>query len=120
MPTQTPAQKQNALMTRYLKLYKTKYGEAPPGWNRNTAKWIFRDMLEDYGYDDSKSIIDYFFQCDIRRHPVLRLADLYGAMYTNMQDEERDRQERMRIRRETQERVNEYEARASNCGGSKE
>lgn len=92
-------------MSMYLKWYKDKYGTVPPGWNRNQARYIFQDMREDYGYEDSQKIIEYFFGCDIRGHAVGKLRSLYGTLYQNMLDEEEDRQERMRLRRETERKV---------------
>ena len=102
----TPAQQYNALMTYYLNLYKKRYGTTPVGWNRNRARYVFKDMLDDYGYDQSKEIIDYFFQCDVAGHAFSKLGFIYGDLYTNLLEEERDRQERIRLRRETEKRVN--------------
>jgi hypothetical protein len=105
MAGRTPAQQYNALMTYYLSQYKKRYNTVPPEWNRNLARHTFKDMFEDYGYEDAKSIIDYFFGLEVGAHPHNKLRSMYGRIYQSIQDDAADREQRMRIRRETEERV---------------
>lgn len=103
----TPAQQQNALITYYLKIYNKRYGGAPPGWNRYRAKYAFADMCSDYGYDDAKRIIDYYFDLMYPGHPYQKLGSMYGDFYNSMIEDEEDRQKRIQIRKETEQRVRE-------------
>lgn len=93
------------LLEYYVKRYEEEEGQRPV-MNRTKKVWAFADMYEDLGQDSYK-VIDYFFYSyENGYHDVDRLIYNYDDLYSEMNDAEEDRQRRLRIAKETSERVN--------------
>lgn len=99
----TKRQKAHALITYYLKAYKSKYGRQPPGLNRNTLTYGFESLLEDYPGQEH-TIIDYWFE-NYKSHEPQRFIYEYGKVVESLLDAEADEIERREIRKRTIERM---------------
>lgn len=95
----------NTLVSQFVSNYKAKYGEPPPNFNRHRDKWVFRDMIEDLGFGNSKEVIDYYFETKHVGHPFMTLAYDYDQIYRVMREREHDDEVRARLRRESEARV---------------
>lgn len=104
MPAPTTAQV-NTLLTYFLKKYDSKYAAAPTDFNRFRDKWAFKDMIADFGMDHSKEIVDFYFSLPRYSHPVNYLVYNYEKLSRSMKDLKEDREERVRLRKESEARV---------------
>lgn len=96
------------LVSYYLKLYKAKYEAAPRDFNRYRDKWGFQGMLEDYGMDVSKQIIDFYFGTRRANHPTNYLLFNYEKLNSAMLEREEDELNRKKLREESRRRVEEW------------
>lgn len=90
MPTKkkTPHQHGRELMEYFLGKYEDMYDEKPRGINRNNLTFGFKDLYQDYG-DESKSLIDYYFDGYIVHDPNTFLKK-YGDIAEEKLEEEKD------------------------------
>lgn len=92
------------LLDYYVKKYEEVEGTRPV-MNRTKKVWAFADMYEDLDQDAYK-VIDYFFKAyENGYHDVDRLMYNYDDLYREMEDAAVDRERRLRIAKETAERV---------------
>lgn len=92
------------LLEYYVKRYEEENGERPV-INRNKRVWAFADMYEDLG-QEAYAVIDFFFKSyDKGYHDIDRLMYNYDDIYNEMQNVEIDRARRLKIAKETAERV---------------
>lgn len=92
------------LLEYYVKRYEEVEGTRPV-MNRTKKVWGFADMYEDLGQDAFK-VIDFFFNSyDNGYHDVDRLMYNYDDLYNEMQAQAKDLERRIRIAKETAERV---------------
>lgn len=106
---QTAIQRQgNALVTQFVNNYTDKYSTRPE-LNRYREKWGFQDMIEDLGYDRAREIVDYYFRTSKPGHPVQFLLNNYDKINAFYAEKLADEKKREQIRRDTAERVREWE-----------
>lgn len=111
----TQAQKANALISHYVKLYKAKYNKDPV-INRNRDKWGFVDMLADLGEQNAYHAVDYYFETKRPGHPLRALFSNYDDLHKRRLDKIQDaakREEIMKRTRQVVEEENERRARAN-------
>lgn len=91
-----------------LEYYVKKFEEAEghrPRINRTKKVWAFADMYEDLG-QDAYAVIDFFFKSyENGYHDIDRLMYNYDTMVEEMEDAAVERERRLRISKETAERV---------------
>lgn len=92
------------LLEYYVKRYEEVEGHRPV-MNRNKKVWAFSDMYEDLRQDAYK-VIDYFMDnYENGYHDVDRLMYNYDEMLDEMNNAIHERERRLRIAKETEERV---------------
>lgn len=101
-------QQWNTLVTYFLNQFKAKYDAAPKDFNRYRDKWGFQAMIEDYGMDQSKKIIDYYFGTARPYHPTNYLLFNYEKLNNAMLEREEDEANRAKLRAESRRRVEEW------------
>ena len=109
MPQTAIARQANALVTQFIKEYAEKY-HVEPQINRYREKWGFQDMIADLGYDRAKATVSYYFRTEKDGHPVAFLLNNYDRICAFYEEKLADEKKREEIRRETQQRVKEWEA----------
>lgn len=107
MSDRTLAQQANALITKYVKLYTDKHGKAPV-INRYRERWGFQSIIEDLGRADANKVVEYYFTYKRADHPVQELLRSYDELHKNRLADEKDIQDREKLRIETARRVKEY------------
>lgn len=103
MSNKTPKQEAHALITYFLKKYKSLYGTNPPGLNRYTLTFGFEGLYLDYE-DEARALIDYYFDSYVNHSPKYFIGK-YGEIAEEKIEDEKDAIERERIYRETIKRV---------------
>ena len=102
------------LLTQYVTLYQERYGKTPPDLNRYRDKWIFRNMYEDLGNKQAARVIEYYFKTSRVGHPVQYLGYNYDRLSQIVLDLDKDKEDRLRLRKETEARVKEWDAKNGN------
>lgn len=111
---QTTLNKQtHGLIGKYIQLWTAKYRKAPV-INRYREKWGFQSMIEDLGYDRALKVTEYYFKTDHPGHPVNYLLFNYDKFHNILNELEDDEVNREKLRRATEARVREWEARHGN------
>lgn len=98
----------HSLVTYFLNAFKAKYNAAPKDFNRYRDKWGFQGMIEDFGVDGSKKIIDYYFETARSYHPTNYLLFNYEKLNNAMLEREEDEKKRAQLRAESRKRVEEW------------
>ena len=99
----TEKQKAHALVSVFDKMWKEKYGRPYKG-NRFADQWGFQDMIYDLGYDEAKSVVEYYFKLGKKGHDRRWLLYNYHELYDQMTEIEKERERRKRIMQETRAR----------------
>ena len=116
MVSQSTLTKQaNALVTLFIQQYVEKYGKEPT-INRFREKWAFQDMIGDLGYENARILIEYYFKTGRAGHPVQYLLYNYDKLDKIRKEVAEDAIKRAEIRRATEKRVKEWEAKIGNEG----
>lgn len=110
MATNTVAKQAYGLITHYEKCFKEKY-PYEPNVNRFRVKWGFQDMVTDLGYNDAKEVIEYYFRTAKIGHPIDFLLQNYDRIYEFMTERKKDEEKREELRKQTEQKVKELEAR---------
>lgn len=100
------------LVTHYSKCYELKYG-LKPIINVYRDRWGFVDMLDEPSsipYDVCKRVIEYYFRTTTSGHPLKNLFHNFDHLLRSMQEREEDDLKRAQLRKETEKRVREWEA----------
>ena len=95
-------------MSHYLKKYNERYERDPRDFNRFRDKWGFQSMVEQYGLSTAKQVVDYYMSTRRIGHPVNYLLYNYEKLYEIMTEKEKDQENRERLIRESQKRVEEW------------
>ncbi len=95
------------LLTLYTRLFENKYGYKP-AINRYAHKYAMRDMIDQYGYERAKQIVEHYFNMSKQGHHIDWLLYNYEKIEEILQDIEKDNIERARIRMETKARVERF------------
>lgn len=98
----------HALITYFLQSYTEKYSGQPRDFNRFRDQWGFKSMIEQYGMDGSKEIVDYYFATRRPGHPMNYFLYNYEKLAAIMEDKKRDAEVRRKLREESQKRVEEW------------
>lgn len=98
----------HTLVSYYLKTYNARYNAAPRDFNRFRDKWGFSGMIEDFGMDRAKAIIDYYFGTSRPNHPTNYLLYNYEKLNSDMLEREADEINRKKLREESKKRVEEW------------
>lgn len=113
MPSEATINKYtNELLALYIELYSQKYDKAPV-MNRFKQKWGFRGMYEDLGLPQAKKVINHYFKTPRVGHPIDYLLYNYEKLNQILIELERDARDREELRKETEQRVREWEARGN-------
>jgi hypothetical protein len=96
-----------ALLSYYEKLYKVAHKRAP-NINRYRDKWGMADVLESYGIDEAKVLIEYYFKTK-SDHTLQFFFKNYDIIYDMMQRRAEDERKRAELREETRKRMEGYE-----------
>lgn len=99
----------NELLAMYIDLYAKQYGKTPV-MNRFKQKWGFRGMYEDLGQAQAKKVIEHYFKTGRVGHPIDYLLYNYEKLNQILIELERDAKDREQLRKETEQRVREWEA----------
>jgi hypothetical protein len=102
------------LLTQYVTRYQEKYGKTPVDMNRYRDKWIFRNMYEDLGNVQAARVIDFYFKTSRIGHPVKFLGNNYDRLNRILNELDKDEKERLQLRKETEQRVKEWEKKNAN------
>jgi len=76
--------------------------------NRYRDKWGMNDILESYGLEDAKYLIEYYFKTG-GNHTLQFLFRNYDIIYDMMQRRAEDDRKRIELREETRKRMEGYE-----------
>ena len=101
----------HSLVTYFLNAFKNKYDAAPKDFNRYRDKWGFQGMIEDFGMEDAKAIIDYYFSTNRHYHPTNHLLYNYEKLFSDMMERKEDERKRAQLRAESKKRVEEWRRR---------
>lgn len=102
----------NELLALYVNLYQDKYDKVPT-MNRFKQKWGFRGMYEDLGLAQAKKVVEYYFRTSRVGHPIDYLLYNYEKLNVILIELEKDARDREKWRKETEQRVKEWEARGN-------
>lgn len=108
MAQDTITKQANGLVTLFIKYFTDKYGHAP-NLNRYREKWGFQDMITDLGYERAREIVAYYFKTTKPGHPVSFLLQNYDKIDSFYAEKIEDEQRRAELRKQTAERVREWE-----------
>lgn len=103
-----------ALLGQYISLYTEKYSRPPADLNRYRDKWIFRNMYEDLGKDQAARVVEYYFKTGHPGHPLKYLGFNYDRLSRILIELDEDEADRLRLRKETEQRVKEWELKNGN------
>jgi hypothetical protein len=106
----TDNQQAHSLISLYIVEYTAKFNKAPT-INRYRDQWGFKAMIEDLGYERAQEVIKYFFDTNRPVKSLPALFSNYDRLDESMRELEEDEREREKLRRETAERVKEWQQR---------
>jgi hypothetical protein len=105
------AKSANILSSYYAKLYKEKYN-VKPIFNRHVARWGFDNVLSDMSVDEIKSLLAYYFETtnttQNKKHSLDWFLYNYEKLIENQKEQEKDAEERKKIREESEKRAREW------------
>lgn len=96
-----------ALIQYYIKLYEDKYN-LKANINKHKEKWAMKSLIEDFGADEVKKTLDYYFICTKDKHPLNWFFNNYDTLSESMNANERDKKLREERRLETMRIRQEY------------
>lgn len=99
----------NELINYFIKLYGEKFGEKPV-LNRHKQRFAVSDVLEDISYTKAQAILRYLVKVDAEPS-LTKFCYEYDELEVKMQREKKDDQERLQLRKETEQRVKEFRER---------
>lgn len=88
-----------ALLSHYSIEYQKKYGK-PPNINKYKEKWAASSIIDDYGFDSAKEIIEYYFTLYKDGHPIGWLFNNFDKVSDGLNDKRKDEALRAERRRE--------------------
>lgn len=100
------------LLNLYVELFEKKYNRKPE-MNRFKQRWGFKGMYEDLGRETSKKVIEYYFGTSRPGHPIDYLLYNYEKLDKIIREREADAVEREKLRKQTEQRVKEWDARGN-------
>lgn len=109
---QTVTKNAKELMKLYRELHVKHTGQAPL-INSYKDLWGFKSIYEDLveiSKTRPREVLEYYFELDKHNHSVIELFRNYDDYSQRIDDYNTDREERLRIRLETEKRVREWQA----------
>lgn len=107
------AQQAHGLTSYYVKVYRSHYDKSPVV-NRNTARWGFDSILMDMSVSQVRELIDFYLTtASTNGHSLDWLFYNYDKLVVSMEEHERSRAERKRLREESEERAREWRMRGN-------
>ena len=103
----------NLLLNEYIDFYTKKYGCAPE-MNRYRDKWGFRGMYEDLGNKQASRVVEYYFKTGRIGHPLQYLLYNYDKLNQILNELDKDAEDRIKLRKETEARVKKWEEENAN------
>ena len=94
----------HALFTLYTSLYKQKYNSNIT-INRHKEKWAMQDVLESVGYDRTRELMVYYFDCNKPGHPLQWFFFNFDKLDDMLTKVEEDKIRRAKMREETRKMV---------------
>lgn len=104
----------NALVTLYVSEFVEKYSGKTPTINRHRDKWGFQSMVEDLGYERARQVVQYYFKTGRVGHPLQYLLYNYEKLDAILKELAEDEVKREELRKLTEKRVAEWEAKNGN------
>jgi len=98
----------HALVTKYLDLYKNKYGRVIT-INRHREKWAMSDVIDSVGYDRAKELLEYYFNTTNPGHPLKWFLNNFDKLDEVMVTLQEDIARRAFLREQTKRMVEENE-----------
>lgn len=96
-----------ATIQHYIKLYEDRY-KVRPIVNKHKEKWAMKSLIEDFGAEEIKKTLDYYFICSKDNHPLNWFYNNYESLNQSMNNLERDKKLREERRAETMKIRQEY------------
>lgn len=109
MATNTVAKQAYGLISLYEKCFEEKHLRKPLV-NRFRVKWGFQDMVTDLGYEDAKTVVEYYFRTAKQGHPIDFLLSNYDKVYEFMRERMDDEEKRLELRKQTEKNVKEWDS----------
>jgi len=92
------------LLIDYSNLYKDKYGKVPR-INKFREKWAMQDVIDSVGYDRAKELLGYYFKTSKSGHPLNFFYNNFDRMDAFMENAEKDKEHRRKLRQDTEKLV---------------
>ena len=92
------------LLTDYSNLYKDKYGKVPR-INKFREKWAMQDVIDSVGYDRARELLGYYFKTSKSGHPLNFFYNNFDRMDAFMENAEKDKEHRRKLRQNTEKLV---------------
>ena len=92
------------LLTDYSNLYKDKYGKVPR-INKFREKWAMQDVIDSVGYDRARELLGYYFKTSKSGHPLNFFYNNFDRMDAFMENAEKDKEHRRKLRQDTEKLV---------------
>lgn len=96
-----------ALLSEYMSLYWDKYGSNPL-INKYKEKWAMASLVEDFGQEEVRETLVYYFKLTKDRHPLPWFFNNFVAVHTSRLSAQKDDILRAEQRKKTQELRSEY------------
>lgn len=96
-----------AAIQHYIKLYEDRYNIRPIV-NKHKEKWAMKSLIEDFGAEEVRKTLDYYFICSKDHHPLNWFYNNYETLNQSMNSFERDKKLREERRLETMKIRQEY------------
>lgn len=88
-----------ALLTHYSIEYQKRY-DKQPNVNKYKEKWAASSIIDDYGFDAAKEVIDYYFTLSNGGHALNTLFNNFDKLVAALHEKKRDEALRAERRRE--------------------
>jgi hypothetical protein len=96
-----------AMLSLYQRLYESKYGHKA-SINKYKEKWAMQSLIEDYGVDGVRDIIEFYFKTNKDGHPISWMIFNFDTLKSTLQGNRTDIIMREERRKKTQELATEY------------
>lgn len=95
------------MLSYYANKYKTKYGKSLE-INKYKEKWAMSSTVEDFGEEDVKRAIDYYFTLTKEGHPLTWFYNNCDVLLKTLTEQERDAKLRAERRAQMQKLKEEF------------
>jgi hypothetical protein len=92
------------LLTEYQNLYKEKYGKALVV-NKFREKWAMQDVIDSVGFNKASELLKYYFHTAKSGHPLNFFYNNFDRMDAFMENAEKDKEVRRKLREATKRLV---------------